>query len=91
MKKSKIKEETVYDTNDTTGFIDKNKPVTLGDLGLKLPKEKPTKVISIRLPTGLYNRIKSFSTDIDMPYQAYIKYLISRGLKRDLLKKEIRF
>ena len=87
MKKNKIKEETVYDNKDTTGFIDKKKQVTLDDLGFKLPKEKPTKVVSIRMPTELYNRIKSFSTNMDMPYQAYIKYLISQGLKKDLLKK----
>ena len=86
MKKNK-KEETVYDYTDTSAFIDKNKPLSLSDLGFRLPKEKPTKIISIRLPTHLYNQIRAYSTERDMPYQAYIKYLLSKGLQKDLKKK----
>ena len=70
-----------YDRADTTGFIDTTKPLKLKDLGLALPDEPPTKVISIRLPTGLLNEIKAESSDIDMPYQALIKLLLSRGMK----------
>lgn len=72
-----------YDTTDTTPFIDPSKPLKLADLGFELPKENPTRVVSLRLPTQLYNDIRSFSTSIDMPYQAYIKYVLSRAVGRE--------
>ena len=80
------REITIYDSDDTTAFIDKKHPLKLEDLGFKLPKEGPTKVVSIRIPTSLYNRLKAYSTDADMPYQAYIKYLLNQGVERDLKK-----
>lgn len=76
-----------YDENDTTSFIEQTHPLKLHDLGFKLPKEGPTKVLSIRLPTDLYNKLKAYSTDVDMPYQAYVKYLLSKGVEGDLKKK----
>ncbi len=84
--KRKRNEIIVYDNNDTTNFIDKNKPLSLNDLGFKLPREGTTKIISIRLPTQLYNKLKAFSTKLDIPYQAYIKYLLNQGLEKDLKK-----
>lgn len=86
-RKKKLKEIKVYDKNDTTHYIDKNKRLSIKDLGFKLPPESPTKVISIRLPTELYNIIKAFSTNNDIPYQAYIKYLLARGIKKDVGSK----
>ena len=82
MKKAKG-EITEYDRHDTAGFIDASKPMKLSDIGFELPAEEPTKVVSIRLPTRLYNQLKSFSTSMDMPYQAYIKYVLSRCVRRD--------
>lgn len=87
MKKAN-REITVYDNNDTTAFIDKEHPLRLDDLGFKLPKEGPTKVVSIRIPTSLYNKLKAYSTDADMPYQAYIKYLLNQGVEKDLKKEK---
>ena len=86
MKNHKLNEITEYDNNDTTEFINKNKPLKLNDLGFSLPKEPPTKIISIRIPTKLYNTIKSFCTNMDMSYQAYIKYLLDRDIKREINK-----
>ncbi len=87
MKKTQ-REITDYDEHDTTSFIDKSHPLKLHDLGFKLPKEGPTKVLSIRLPTDLYNKLKAYSTNMDMPYQAYIKYLLSKGVEDDLRKRK---
>lgn len=87
MKKTK-REITDYDEHDTTVFIDKSNPLKLHDLGFTLPKEGPTKVLSIRLPTDLYNKLKAYSTNMDMPYQAYIKYLLSKGVEDDLRKRK---
>jgi predicted DNA binding CopG/RHH family protein len=79
-----------YDEYDTTAFIDKDRPLRLQDLGFTLPKEKPTKVISIRLPTDLYNKLKAYSTNMDISYQAYIKYLLNKGIKEDSSKKNVK-
>jgi hypothetical protein len=68
---------------DTTYFIDKTKPKSLKDLGFKLPAELPTKVVSIRLPVNLFNKIKAYATDIDMPYQAFIKYVLNKELEKE--------
>lgn len=88
MKNKHKKDITIYDKNDTTYFIDKTKKLSLNDLGLKLPAESPTKVISIRLPTELYNALKAFSTNYDIPYQAYIKYLLAESVKKQSRYKE---
>ncbi|GJQ58426.1 MAG: hypothetical protein D8M57_14635 [Candidatus Scalindua sp. AMX11] len=77
------KEITEYDVNDTSEYIDKNKPKKLSDLGIKLPKDAPTKVISIRLPTELYNNIRAYSTNLDIPYQATIKLLLEKGIQKE--------
>lgn len=82
--KAPIREIKDYDNTDTTGFIDPSKAKTLADIGFRLPKEAPTKVVSIRLPTQLFNQIKAYSTNIDMPFQAYIKYVLSKGIAKDL-------
>jgi hypothetical protein len=76
------KEIIIYDKNDTTYFIDKNKKLSLKDLGFSLPPESTTKVISIRLPTALYNALRAFSTNYDIPYQAYIKYLLAESIRK---------
>ena len=72
-----------YDDIDTTSLIDPSKSMGLADLNLRLPKEGPTKVVSIRLPTNLLNKIKAFSSNNDIPYQAYIKYLLSKGIQHE--------
>lgn len=86
--KKNVREIIDYDENDTTAFIDRNKPLKLHNLGFKLPKEGPTKIISIRLPTGLYNKLKAYSTNMDMPYQSYIKYLLNKGIEEDSSKNK---
>ena len=71
-----------YDDQETTEWIDRSKPLTLKKLGLKLPPSPPTQVISIRLPTRLLNELRAWASDRDIPYQALIKLLLSKSLKR---------
>jgi hypothetical protein len=74
---------TTYDQNDTTSFINKNAPsLSLNDLGLKLPPEPPTTVISIRLPNKMLNIIRAFSSEHDLPYQSVIKFFLQEEIKR---------
>ena len=84
MKKTEI---TLYDDYDTTSFINKKKPLSLKDIGLKLPTESPTTVISIRLPNKMLNAIRAFSSENDLPYQSVIKLFLQKEIKRNKLIK----
>ena len=82
MKKKTIKEITIYDIHDTSSFIDKSKKMRLQDLGIILPKDPPTKVLSIRIPTSLLNSIKAYAGEQDVPYSAMIKILLSESIEK---------
>ena len=86
MKKNKTinkeREITIYDTLDTSSFIDRSKKMKLKDLGISLPTETPTKVLSIRIPTSLLNSIKAYAGEHDVPYSAMIKMLLSEGIEK---------
>ena len=84
-KNNKQRQElTVYDELDTTAFVDQAKRLQLADLGLRLPPEKSSKVVSLRIPTTLYNTIRAYATQSDIPYQAVMKQLLSKGIKKEL-------
>ena len=78
-KRNEIKD---YDDQDTTRFIDTAKSLSLKDLGFKLPPSPPTQVVSIRLPTALLNKLKALASANDVPYQALIKLLLARSIKK---------
>ncbi len=86
MKKKKTREILDYDTTDTTGLIDRSKKLSLKDLGFRLPPSPPTQVVSIRLPTPLLNQLRAKASAQDIPYQALIKLLLSRSLRKDLFR-----
>lgn len=79
-KSSKLKEILDYDDIETTNLIDSRKPLSLSDLGLKLPAQKPTQVISIRLPSELINALRAIGSQNDIPYQALIKLSLSKSV-----------
>lgn len=87
MKNKKTKEIKDYDKNETVGFIDETNPLKLGDLGIELPKEPPTKVISLRLPKELLNKIQAFASQQDVSYTAVIKMLLSEGIDQKYIQK----
>ena len=78
----KIKNEiTLYDNKETTSYINVQKPLKLKDLGIDLPEEEPTKVISLRLPTELLNKIKAYASQNDVSYSSMIKIILSRVVR----------
>ena len=79
--KKKLVEIRDYDKSETGTFIDTNKKIKFEDIGLELPKDAPTQVVSIRLPTSLLNEIKAFGSKMDVPYQALIKIFLSEAVK----------
>ncbi len=81
MKPSRTQEITDYDYKDTTALINKNRPLKIGDLGFELPEELPTKVISLRLPTELLNKVKAYAAQQDVGYTSVIKMILARAVK----------
>ena len=83
--KSKLRlvEVQDYDQNDTSKNINLKKPLRFEDLGLKLPPTPPTKVVSIRLPSELLNRLQAMASQKDVPYQALIKLFLSQAVDKE--------
>jgi hypothetical protein len=82
------REIRVYDSHNTTSFIERKKRMTLASLGIELPlnelscqPETPTKVLSLRLPTTLLNKIKPYAGQHDVPYSAMIKMILAEGIE----------
>jgi predicted DNA binding CopG/RHH family protein len=71
-----------YDDHDTSPIVDRERPLTFADLGLRLPKQPPTQVVSIRLPSTLLNELRAFASARDIPYQALIKLFLAESLSR---------
>ncbi|MBI1910115.1 MAG: hypothetical protein HYS22_08105 [Deltaproteobacteria bacterium] len=82
--KQRVHEIKDYDSTDTVDWINEKKPLSLKNLGFKLPPQPPTQVVSIRLPTSLLNRLRAYASAYDIPYQALIKLLLARSLKRKI-------
>lgn len=76
-----------YDASDTTQMIDQTRPMKLEDLGLRLPEQPPTQVVSIRLPTDLLNELKALGSEQDVPYQALIKLFLRQAVDKKKKKQ----
>lgn len=72
-----------YDELDTTQLINTKKSLHLKDLGFELPKQPPTQVVSLRLPTALLNRLRAQATQQDIPYQSLIKVILSQAAQKE--------
>ncbi|MCF8242263.1 MAG: BrnA antitoxin family protein [Melioribacteraceae bacterium] len=81
MKKKKVNEIKDYDKMDTSQIIDRENPKKLEDIGIELPEEEPTKVVSIRLPSKLLNQLKAYASDRDINYSALIKMILSDSME----------
>ena len=84
MKKEKENEIRVYDLHDTTSYIDRKKKMTWASLGVELPPDTPTKVLSLSLPTTLLNKIKAYAGQHDVSYSAMIKILFAESIESKL-------
>lgn len=87
MKKRKSKKNTEiidYDRHDSTAWISTDRPMNLADLGFELPRQDPSQVVSLRLPTELLNALRSLGTQKDVPYQSLVKLFLWDRVKREL-------
>jgi predicted DNA binding CopG/RHH family protein len=84
----RLREIAEYDFEDTSTMINPRQKIRFEDIGLKLPSQPPTQVVSIRLPTELLNQIKAISSQDDVPYQAIIKIMLAEGVSQKKLKSK---
>ena len=75
--KNEAAERHFWATHDSTEYIDWNKAKSV-----ILPNLKPsTETISLRLPQRLLIDIKSLASVRDIPYQSFIKIILSDGVE----------
>ena len=78
--KSEKEERIFWEENDSSDFIDWDKAEKV-----ILPKLKPSvKSISIRLPEIMLNQIKVIANKKDVPYQSFIKTILSEKIQQEL-------
>lgn len=75
--KTEKEEREFWQRVDSTEYVDYSKMEHWSFPNLKL-SNRP---ITIRLPTGLIDRIKIKAHKMDIPYQTYIKELLFRSLQ----------
>jgi len=74
--KTEKEERNFWQKADSTEYVDYSKAVRVRFPNLKLT----SKPITIRLPISLLERVKVKANRLDIPYQSYIKQLITQGL-----------
>ena len=73
---SEGEERVFWETHDSTGHVDWSKAQRV-----RFPNLKPsTKPISLRLPVGLLEKIKTEANKRDVPYQSLIKVWLSEKI-----------
>lgn len=74
--KSEAEERVFWESHDSTDHVDWSKAQRI-----RLPNLKPsTKPISLRLPVGLLEKIKTEANKRDVPYQSLIKVWLSEKI-----------
>ncbi|WP_061298518.1 BrnA antitoxin family protein [Leptospira borgpetersenii] len=80
--KSESSEIDFWTKNDSVDYIDYSKAKKVS-----FPNLKPTtKMISLRLPEALIDRLKVMANKKDIPYQSLIKLLLSDKVEDELRK-----
>jgi predicted DNA binding CopG/RHH family protein len=74
--KNEQEEREFWETHDTTDYLDWSKAKKVRFTNL----HPSTETISLRLPISLLNSIKSEANKKDVPYQSYIKIILSDKL-----------
>ncbi|MBM9502842.1 BrnA antitoxin family protein [Leptospira sp. 201903071] len=78
--KSESAEIDFWSKNDSPDYIDYSKAKKVS-----FPNLKPTtKMISLRLPEALIDRLKVMANKKDIPYQSLIKLLLSDKVEEEL-------
>ena len=78
--KDEDEEREFWYTHDSTDYIDYSKTNRV-TIQFDPSVEKPVKLISIRLPREMLNKLKAMATKRDVPYQSLIKMILAEKLE----------
>jgi predicted DNA binding CopG/RHH family protein len=78
--KSEAEEREFWQTHDSTDYVDYSKSNRIS-IEFDPSVEEPVKLISIRLPREMLNRLKALATKRDVPYQSLIKMILAEKLE----------
>jgi predicted DNA binding CopG/RHH family protein len=73
-------EREFWDSNDSADYLDWSK----ADFSIFPNLKSSTKTISIRMPEQLLDSIKVLANKADVPYQSYMKFMLSEKVKERL-------
>ena len=80
--KSEKEEKIFWENNDSSEYVNWDDAELV-----VMPKLKPTvKSISIRMPQIMLNELKLIANKHDVPYQSYIKTILSERINQELHK-----
>lgn len=83
--KNEEEEANFWDTHDTTDYFDWSKALK----NPVFPNLRPsTKVITIRVPQDLINRLKMIANKKDVPYQSLVKIYLYEKVREELSARE---
>jgi len=70
-------EKAFWEVHDSSEFMDWSEAKKV-----RFPKlQKSAKTISIRMPVDMIEEVKVQANKLDIPYQSYLKMIISQGIK----------
>ena len=74
---SQEEEKAFWEIHDSSEFMDWREAKKV-----RFPKlQKSAKTISIRMPVDMIEEVKVQANKLDIPYQSYLKIIISQGIK----------
>lgn len=77
--RNEAEEREFWQTHDSTDYIDYSLANRV-ELVFDPSVEQPVKLISIRLPRDMLNKLKMMATKRDVPYQSLIKMILAEKL-----------
>ena len=84
--KNEKEERDFWQKNDSVNYVDWSK----AKKNVEFPNLKPsTKTISLRLSESMLNNLKVIANENDVPYQSFIKVILSERLKEENDRKNI--
>lgn len=78
--KNEAQEWEFWQTHDTTDYVDYSKARRV-NIEFDPSVEEPVKLISIRIPRDLLNKLRVMASKLDVPYQSLIKMILADRLK----------
>jgi predicted DNA binding CopG/RHH family protein len=78
--KNEAQEWEFWQTHDTSDYVDYSKAKRVS-IEFDPSVEEPVKLISIRIPRDLLNKLRVMASKLDVPYQSLIKMILAERLK----------